>query len=351
MTELGANPAQLDDLAALIGGLAGDLSHRRLALTAWIEGDRFWRGNRANEFRHEWTSTYAPLMANACDYLNSAVKTLHENANQQRVASGESPRDYGGGSFLHRLFHDAVHDVEHAGSGVLHGLERFGQDALKGVGDVWRVDYSAFKELGGSKLFAEVLGAVQVVGTVAAFCPPPIDSVALVAGGVVLVGHLAQMANRGRFNAGEFAMDTVNMASGGAVKALSNVKKLEGIAHAAGSANIVHDMTDVAARAKLLTYAGDAARKTTLVAVAGVRVVKAGADAVHTSVEVGGDLAQGKFHDAVMDSAGYGGAILDLGGKHVANMAHAIPLIQQVDKVEGTNSVQDGMAELGGYQQ
>lgn len=114
MTELGANPAQLDDLAALFSGMAGDLSHRRLTLTAWIEGDRFWRGSRANEFRHEWATSYAPQIARVCDYLNSAVTCLHDNANQQRVASGESPRDYGGSSFLDKLFGGAVHEIEHS---------------------------------------------------------------------------------------------------------------------------------------------------------------------------------------------------------------------------------------------
>jgi hypothetical protein len=328
MTELGANPAQLDDLAALIGGLAGDLSHRRLALTVWIEGDRFWRGNRANEFRHEWTSTYAPLMANACDYLNSAVKTLHENANQQRVASGESPKDYGGGSFLHRLFNDAVHDVEHAGSGVLHGLERFGHDAMHDAGTVWSLEVAGFHEVVSSSAFGEAVKVVQVLNTAfgIAALVPGLQEVAvplmLATSGVLMAAHLAQMANEGHFNPVQFGEDALNVASAGlANKALKLEQGAVEVARAAGGTSdevnaAVQTVKDsLGVDRPLIPTAKDVSSATVHSVIASMRsnptrtamiVVHTGQavdTAAQTSYKVGNDIASGDLSSALYDGS------------------------------------------------
>lgn len=114
MSAIGADPGQLDALARQLDHLAGLLDGRRVWLTGWIEADRFWRGGRANEFRHEWSHRFSPQISHAVGFLHEAVRELHDNANQQRVASGEQPHDYGAGGFLGKLFGDVVHGVEGA---------------------------------------------------------------------------------------------------------------------------------------------------------------------------------------------------------------------------------------------
>src|SRR5690348_9513096 len=132
MSVEGADPDRLDQIANLIDGFAGELERRRGYLSWWIEADRFWRGRRADEFRHSWESAYSSQLRHAVEFLHDQVSALHNNANQQRVASGEAPKDYGAGGFISRLFSDAENGVSRAVREEVSFVSDVVHDVVKG---------------------------------------------------------------------------------------------------------------------------------------------------------------------------------------------------------------------------
>jgi len=328
MTEWGADPGQLDDLAALFGGLATKLEQQRAWLTGWVEGDRFWRGTKANEFRHEWSSSYAPQIASAATFLNDQVAALHAQANQQRVASGEAPRDYGGGSFLSKLFGGAVHDVGDGASGLLHGIGHLVDDAKHDLGTVWSMEVTGFHEIVGSPVFADVVKTVQVVNTVAAIASliPGLQVVTVplmvASSAVILAAHLAQMANSDHFNPVQFGEDSLNLASAGlAGKALAVEHGVAAAAKAAGgsardiSAAVDGVKTSLGADRALILTAKEASTATVHGVVTAIRsnpvrtatiLVHSGQTldtALQTSYKVGNDVASGDYNKALFDGS------------------------------------------------
>jgi hypothetical protein len=352
MSAEGADPSQLDSLAAQFRDAAVNLDERRVWLTGWIEADRFWRGARADEFRSEWSSRFSTQLAQASAFLNNQVDALHRQANQQRTASGEATVDYGGGGFLHKLF-GVVKDVDQRVEKDLHGAEHLvrvvGHDVGQGIDAIGK----DAREVIGSKEFAEALGVIQVVGTVAAFLPfiPGASEVALAAGAIVMVGHLAQMANAGRFDAGELAEDAVGLVGvGGATKALgllSDAKGLAGVADAATNVNILRNVADAGAQAKLLTYAAGGAKTAVLVSVEGARVGEAVYNGAQTSIDVGRDIAQGDYSKAANDSLGYGVAVGNLAGKHFGSVTALTTLDQDAGKLGESGSVSSTLVDIG----
>ena len=349
MSAEGADPSQLDALAAQFRIAADNLDERRVWLTGWIEGDRFWRGARADEFRSEWSSRFSTQLAQASTFLNNQVDALHNEANQQRAASGEPAVDYGGGGFIHKLF-GAPARVKNEASKLLHEEEHIirtvGHDVRKDI-DVVGHDT---REVIGSKQFAEALGVVQIVGTVAAFVPG-MQGVALGADALVMAGHLAQMANSGHFDGGEFAEDTLNVVgAGGATKAiglLSDAKGLEDVSNTGRDLNVLSNFGDAGARAKLLTYASGDAKTAVLVTVTGARAGQAVYTAGQTTFDVTKDISQGDYSKAANDSLGYGIAVGGLAGKHFGNITSLVTLDQDAGKYAESGSVSSTLVDIG----
>ncbi len=83
----GADPEQLDRLAAHLGDCASVLAQHRLTLNAHLYSCP-WHGHEADRFRQEWASRLAPALAAAVSALHNAQVILRQNADQQRQASG-----------------------------------------------------------------------------------------------------------------------------------------------------------------------------------------------------------------------------------------------------------------------
>ena len=308
----GADPEQLDRLAQQFDELAAELGRRRGSLNLWIEGDRFWRGPRAEEFRHEWATQFSPQLGNAVDFLQRHVTQLHDNANQQRVASGEQPKDYGGG-FLDKLWGTVEHDVQGG----------------------WNAASTFVKDLGGSKAFAEVIGVAQIVSTVAAFLPPPADFVSVGAAGLVMAGHLAQMANKGEFKPGEFAADAAGVFGGGAVAVLNReAKALNAVARAEFAT------ADSATRAQILV-GRELGLHTITTQIHDVRIGQSVGYAAGTVESVGEDLGEHHYVDAVTDVVTGAAKVIDPGA--------AVPDAIKDSERLITGAPGERVAHLGGY--
>lgn len=364
MSAIGADPDQLDALAGAFEQLAASLEYRRTTLTWWLDGDRFWRGQRADEFRGQWSSTYSPQIGYAAEFLQSQARLLRDNANQQRVASGENPEN-AGSSFLDKLFgvgkgvdnlthkaaggidgvfHHLEHGVETLAKYEARGIELEASMVAHGAGEIWNSAYHDVSVIGGSKALAEVLGVVQIVGTVAAFCPPPMDTVAVAAAGVVMLGHLAQMANQGHFQPAEFAEDAVGVGGLGALKLLGDAREA---AVLGARANYVIDAGDDAAQARDLVSMSDTVR-TIDQAVTGVKAVQAGSGLTSTVDNVAGDVMDHRYADAVTDVVTGGvDSVTPLGNDKAGNLGAAADLTRDAERMV-TRGISNGLDDLGG---
>ena len=93
---IGANPDQLDALAARMDGDAAALSSVRDSIQ-WSLSRTDWPGSDGDQFRSDWAYRYAPALANAATMLRDAARVLRINADQQRYVSGASTGHAGPG--------------------------------------------------------------------------------------------------------------------------------------------------------------------------------------------------------------------------------------------------------------
>src|SRR5690606_15982913 len=75
---VGANPDQLDALAARMDGDAAALSSVRDSIQ-WSLGRTDWPGADGDQFRSDWAYRYAPALANAATMLRDAARVLRVN--------------------------------------------------------------------------------------------------------------------------------------------------------------------------------------------------------------------------------------------------------------------------------
>ena len=87
MVMWGANADQLDGLAALLDAKAAELdrAYRQLGRQLYSAP---WRGSSADRFRNRWSTVHGQQVGSAASYLRAGSRMLHENARQQRDASG-----------------------------------------------------------------------------------------------------------------------------------------------------------------------------------------------------------------------------------------------------------------------
>lgn len=83
---LGADPDELERLAASMGAHADVLFRHRSTLNALLH-EVPWIGELAEAFRHEWTTSHMRIMAAAAELLRGAQKALLHKAELQRRAS------------------------------------------------------------------------------------------------------------------------------------------------------------------------------------------------------------------------------------------------------------------------
>ena len=93
MALVGANADQLDQLAGQLESEAHALEQLHRALGRQLHTTP-WRGASADRFRQRWTTVHAGQVTQAAEFLRTGSRSLHENARQQRDASG----DVGGSS-------------------------------------------------------------------------------------------------------------------------------------------------------------------------------------------------------------------------------------------------------------
>lgn len=86
MIGYGADPDELERLAAVFGHAADVLDARRTTLHAHVH-HALWTGHEADQFRHNWDQQYVRSLISAAAYLHSARATLTKNAHEQRAAS------------------------------------------------------------------------------------------------------------------------------------------------------------------------------------------------------------------------------------------------------------------------
>lgn len=84
---LGADPAQLRDLAKDFAKAATDLTTLSASLSARVNRPGGWNGPDAEDFRRIWNSQHRPRIASANSCLQDAAKTLLRNAEEQEKAS------------------------------------------------------------------------------------------------------------------------------------------------------------------------------------------------------------------------------------------------------------------------
>lgn len=82
----GANPDELDQLAARFGSAAGSIAGIQRALNPQINTSP-WHGRNADRFRHEWSGEHRRAIADAVNFLNDGADVLRRNAREQRDAS------------------------------------------------------------------------------------------------------------------------------------------------------------------------------------------------------------------------------------------------------------------------
>ncbi|MBX6721735.1 MAG: hypothetical protein IRY92_00645 [Dactylosporangium sp.] len=83
---VGANPDQLDELAARLNSSAEALESIRFTLRASL-GRVEWPGPDGDQFRHDWDHHHGPALAAAVTMLREAARVARINATEQRVAS------------------------------------------------------------------------------------------------------------------------------------------------------------------------------------------------------------------------------------------------------------------------
>jgi hypothetical protein len=118
----GADPDDLDDLAIAFDGFARRLHDSCSSISGRVH-ENPWRGPRADLFRHEWDRQFWPTIHAIIGALDNVQKILHDNANQQRQASGEAAKNYDQGNFFAKLFKQGIADVE-------GGLSRMTKDGF-----------------------------------------------------------------------------------------------------------------------------------------------------------------------------------------------------------------------------
>lgn len=232
----GANPDQLDSLADQFNSTAQRLEDIRANVTRRL-GYSSWKGPAADRFRHQWTTSARSIDATA-SALRQAQKILHDNANQQRSASGEGTAASGGGlgGLFGQLLHDAenivraevkaAHDVV---SAVAHGAEAVVAAEVKFAKDAWDTEVKGFHELGQviskdwddfvkSPVFDDIMVGLRVVAAVAPFIAvvcPAFAVVAVVANVLILAGDAAKMANTGHWDLAALGVDAAGVALSG----------------------------------------------------------------------------------------------------------------------------------------
>jgi hypothetical protein len=84
---VGANPEQLDELAARMNSGADTLEGIRHAIFLSLSRTE-WPGPDGDQFRHDWDHRHTRVIATAVTALREAARALRLNADQQRIASG-----------------------------------------------------------------------------------------------------------------------------------------------------------------------------------------------------------------------------------------------------------------------
>ncbi|MBX6721734.1 MAG: hypothetical protein IRY92_00640 [Dactylosporangium sp.] len=84
---VGANPDQLDELAARMNSGADTLEAIRHAIYLSLSRTE-WPGPDGDQFRHDWDYRHTRLIAAAVTALREAARVARANADQQRAASG-----------------------------------------------------------------------------------------------------------------------------------------------------------------------------------------------------------------------------------------------------------------------
>ncbi len=104
MTMVGADTAELADLATEFGDAADELDDLARRLARSIDRTESWQGPSAVRCKDEWTELAQTQMRKVADDLSAAGRHLRINAWAQDIASGDT-RLYG---VLHRLYDFAV---------------------------------------------------------------------------------------------------------------------------------------------------------------------------------------------------------------------------------------------------
>ena len=87
---LGANPQELDQLAALVSQRADGYEHAHQQITYWLNR-LSWQGPEAHRFRASYRSSMGPQLVDAASALRDAASSLRSQAAQQRTtSSGQS---------------------------------------------------------------------------------------------------------------------------------------------------------------------------------------------------------------------------------------------------------------------
>jgi hypothetical protein len=306
----GADPDDLDSLAIAFEGFSRRLHDSCSSISGSVHHNP-WRGQRADHFRHEWDRHFWPMVNSIITALDDVTKLLHDNANQQRQASGEAVKDYSRGSFFGNLFKQAEKAIDEAGHAV--------------------------REVVASKEFAQVLGGLQVVSTVTGMLSliPGLQGLAVVsvaASAVVLLGHAAQMANSGDWNYAKLAEDGLAVGLG------------------AASGGALGRTVEKAAELNLVRHGGEAFSSLTNAekALTVVRAVHLGVHEGNTTYNVVTDVAHGEFGQAAVEAMGYA-APLKLGRLDDQHLADGLEGLKT--EVDAVNSAPAGaqaiLEELG----
>ncbi|WP_165807076.1 WXG100 family type VII secretion target [Nocardioides currus] len=129
MTMVGADTAELADLAGQFGDAAVELDDLARRLARSIDRTQAWQGPSADRCKDQWTGLAQTQMRQVADELAAAGRHLRVNAWAQDIASGDT-----------HLF------------GILGRLYDFAV-----TGDAGRRAFSAFKRLGGLAAFFRAL--------------------------------------------------------------------------------------------------------------------------------------------------------------------------------------------------
>ncbi|MEO6987738.1 MAG: WXG100 family type VII secretion target [Aquihabitans sp.] len=146
MTFLGANPEQLDELAASFDDVAGRLDGEFERIMGRVVRSH-WEGEGATAFRQSWSGPARKTFKGASSQLKEAATTLRRNAEDQRRASAASAASgtagaggakLGGGGLkfgeLPDGFMDFLFDMAKNGSTLLDLME---------LGELWMAAKSA----------------------------------------------------------------------------------------------------------------------------------------------------------------------------------------------------------------